>query len=131
MKNLRRNCDNPKCRKQYRYHRATSEYCSTTCRKDVSRERKAVEDKVASDARMVELGEQARQIAQQIAKLKAEQAEQEPQSPDPDPRPLPPKPPKPPKPISRLFPPPKEKPASITIRNVPTRFPGTPLRGKW
>ena len=128
MKNLRRNCDNPKCRKLYRYKRATSEYCSTACRKDVSRERKAVEDKAASDARLAELGEQARQIAQQIAKLKAEQDDEETPPPAPDTRP---NPPKPPKPINGLFPPPKEEPARITIYNVPTRFPGTPLRGKW
>ena len=124
-KNLRRNCDYVQCGKLYRYKSATSKYCNVLCRNAAGRERKAEEDKAASEARLAELGEQARQIAQQIAKLKAEQGDEEPPPPAPDTRP------KPPKPINALFPPPKEEPARITIYNVPTRFPGTPLRGKW
>ena len=112
VKNLRRTCDNPLCEKLYRYSSAASKYCSRACRDKVYRERKAEKDKAASEARWAKLREFARQIDAQI--------EPEPDSPARPAR-------REPKPISRLFPEPAEKPAVITIHNVPTRFPGTPL----
>ena len=123
MKNLRRTCDNPKCGKQYRYQRATSIYCSTACRQVVGRERKAERDKAESDARWAMLREQARQIAAQIAAETSRTDREAAQQPVSKARPAQRKP----EPIGRLFPEPAPAPTVITIRNIPRRFPGTPL----
>ena len=122
-KNLRRNCDNVQCGKLYRYKSAASKYCNVLCRNAAARGRKIAKEKAESDARWAMLREQARQIDAQIAKSEPDQDDEEPPTPVPAPRPKPPKP----KPINKLFPPPKEEPTRITIRNVPTTFPGTAL----
>ena len=123
VKTQRRKCDNPECGKVYRYSKATSRYCGRRCRDKVYRDRKVENEKAETAARWAKLREQAQQIDAQIAKSEPGEDSEEPPAPAPVPRPVQPKP----KPISRLFPLPKEAPARITIRNVPTRFPGTPL----
>ena len=114
-KNLRRTCDNPKCGQLYRYKLETSKYCSGACRSVAKRQRKAEKDKAAREQKVTEIAARLRE-RQQI------EAQIEPQ-PDSPARPAQ----RDPKPISRLFPPPAEPPAVVTIRNVPKRFPGTPL----
>ena len=126
VKNLRRTCDNPLCEKLYRYSSAASKYCSRACRDKVYRERKAERDKADRESAVAEIAARLRerqQIAPQIA----------PQSDSPAPQPDSPALPvrREPKPISRLFPPPADPPVRITIRNVPKRFPGTPLPRRW
>ena len=120
-KNLRRNCDNPTCGKLYRYQSATSKYCGNVCRNRVARARKAAKERAAEEAR-AKLRGQARQIDAQIAKPEPV----EPVAPPPPTTPAAPAEPKR-KPRSYVFALPQKKSAVITIRNVPTRFPGTPL----
>ena len=126
VKNLRRTCDNPLCGTLYRYSSAASKYCSRGCRDKVYRERKAEKDKAAREQKMTEIAAKMRQ-RQQIES----QIETQPDSPAPqhDAPALPVR--REPKPISRLFPLPADPPARITIRNVPKRFPGTPLPRRW
>ena len=121
-KNLRRNCDNPTCGKLYRYQLATSKYCGNVCKNKVARARKAAKERAAEEARWAELREQARQIDAQIAKP-------EPVEPGEPPPPTPPAAPaeRKRKRRSYVFALPQKKTAVLTIRNVPTRFPGTPL----
>ena len=121
-KDLRRNCDNPTCGKLYRYSSAKSKYCGDVCRTRATRARKAEEERAAEEARWAGLREQARQIDAQIAKPEPVEA-------DETPPPTPPAAPAEPKRKRRsyVFALPQKKTAVLTIRNVPKRFPGTPL----
>ena len=130
-KNLRRNCDNPQCKKQYRYKKEPSKYCSQACRQVGRRQRQAEKDKTAREAELNGwmAGLRKRQAAAQI----------EPQIETPA-RPRPAKPADECDCIGKDFghlptcplnPDPTRQQGraavQITIRNVPTRFPGTPL----
>ena len=121
-KDLRRNCDNPTCGKLYRYQLATSKYCGNVCKNKVARARKAEEERAAEEARWARLREQARQIDAQTAKPGSVEAHE---TPPPTPPATPPEPKRKRRPY--IFALPKKKTAVIVIRNVPKRFPGTPL----
>ena len=121
-KDLRRNCDNPKCGKLYRYSSAKSKYCVNACKHRAARARKAAKDLAAKEARWAMLRKQARQIDAQTARPKPVEADE---TPPPTPPAAPAKPKRKRRPL--VFALPKKKTAVITIRNVPKRFPGTPL----
>ena len=134
-KNLRRNCDNPTCGKQYRHQSAASKYCGRGCKDKVGRVRKAEREKAAREAEMD--GWMAGVRERQVAPQRAPQIE---------PQIEPPAPTRPAKPAAKcgcigkdfghlpdchLNTDPTRRQArasvKIIIRNVPTRFPGTPL----
>ena len=119
-KDLRRNCDNPTCGRQYRYSSAKSKYCGDACRTRVKRTREAEAERAAEDARWAKLREQARQIDAQKAKAPPVEADEA----------TPPTPPAAPaerKRRSYIFALPQKKTAILVIRNVPKHFPGTAL----
>ena len=121
-KDLRRNCDNPKCGKLYRHKSAKSKYCGNACKHRAARSRKAAKDLAAQEARWAMLRKQARQIDAQTAKPKPVEAAETPTA-TPPAAPAKPKRKRPP----LVFALPKEKTTTIVIRNIPKRFPGTPL----
>ena len=121
-KDLRRNCDNPTCGRQYRYSSAKSKYCGNVCKNRVARARKAEEERAAEEARWAKLRERARQIDAQKAKASPVEADE---TPPPTPPAAPAKPKRKRRPL--IFALPKEKTAVVVIRNVPKHFPGTPL----
>ena len=121
-KDLRRNCDNPKCGKLYRHKSAASKYCNVLCRNSVARARKAAKERAARDERWDGLRKQARQIDAQTAKPKPVEADA---TPPPTPPAAPAKPKRKRRPL--VFALPKKKTVTLVIRNIPKRFPGTPL----
>ena len=135
-KNLRRQCENPSCGKTFRYTKPNAKYCGRSCLNKVYRERKAERDKAEEESKLADLADMAAEL-ERLRQVEA-QIQAQPESPvtepeQPEQEPAPPPPPAPPKrkPVSRRFRPPADQTVRITIRNVPTRFPGTPLRGRW
>ena len=137
-KNLRRNCDNPTCGKQYRHQSAASKYCGRGCKDKVGRVRKAEREKAAREAEMN--GWMAGVRERQVATQRATQIEPQIEPPNKPPTAAASKPADECGCIGRDFghlpdchlnTDPTRKQArpsvKITIRNVPTRFPGTPL----
>ena len=135
-KSRRRPCENPKCGKTFRYTKPNAKYCGRTCQNQVYRAGKAERDKAEKEGKLADLADMAaelerlRQVEAQI-QAQPESPVTEPEQPEQEPAPPPaPAPPKHP-PYGRAFRPPADQPVRITIHNVPTRFPGTPLRGIW
>ena len=135
-KTLRRTCDNPTCGKTFRYTKPNTKYCGRSCRNKVYRAAKVERDKVEEASNLAALADMAAEL-ERLRHLEA-QIQAQPESPvtepeQPEQEPAPPPAPAPPKhpPYGRAFRPPADQPVRITIRNVPTRFPGTPLRGIW
>ena len=117
--NVRRYCDNPACGRQYRPKTARSQYCSPKCRQAVYVARKA--RKAPAGTGQARLTGVFAAAAERFKRRAATAAA----APTPEPEPVP-EPAQPAAP-SRRLPAPDDAPVRVTIKNVPTRFPGTPL----
>ena len=139
VKHLKRRCDLPRCRKEYRYAQPTSKYCSVSCRQAGARLRRASRTEAEAAADLVNIRAMAKHIVER-PKIGTQVAQQI----------APPAPARAPKPADECecvgkdfghFPacplntdPTRRQTRAavrITIHNVPKRFPGTPLTRRY
>ena len=122
-KTRRRYCDNPKCGLQYRYTRDDSKTCSDACRTMLSRVLRA--EQALADAEQERAVAAAWRTIQQARAAQPTTAAPPPESVDRTPDAAPAERKRKRRPY--IFALPKKKTATLVIRNMPKRFPGTAL----